>query len=163
MSELLDALIANNDSICRALADSTADFVCLATSHGEPFYLNLAARRMVGMGDDEPIVSESLHDFYADDSWKELRDVGVPAVNRTGHWEGRSQIRNRRTAILRRCRRSCSASSRRRARCPLVWRSSIATPGRGTASARPSKSRRPASTRSSNPRWTRSLRSTTKE
>ena len=40
MSELLDALIANNDSICRALADSTADFICLATSHGEPFYLN---------------------------------------------------------------------------------------------------------------------------
>ncbi len=53
MSELLDVLIANNESICRALADSTADFICLATSHGEPFYLNPAGRRMVGLGDEE--------------------------------------------------------------------------------------------------------------
>ena len=49
MSELLDALTANSESICRALADSTADFICLATSHGEPFYLNPAGRRMVGL------------------------------------------------------------------------------------------------------------------
>ena len=55
MSELLDALTANSESICRALADSTADFICLATSHGEPFYLNPAGRRMVGLGEDESV------------------------------------------------------------------------------------------------------------
>ncbi len=100
MSELLDVLIANNDSICRALADSTADFICLATSHGEPFYFNLAARRMIGLGEEEPVPSGSLHDYYSEDSWKELRDVAVPAVNRSGHWEGRSQLRNRKSGEL---------------------------------------------------------------
>jgi two-component system sensor kinase FixL len=95
VSELLDALTANSESICRALADSTADFICLATSHGEPFYLNLAGRRMVGLGEDDATGPGSLRDYYAEDSWKELRDVGVPEVNRSGHWEGRSQLRNR--------------------------------------------------------------------
>ena len=49
---------------------------------------------MIGLGDEEPIPSESLHDYYSEDSWQELRDVAVPAVNRTGHWEGRSRLRN---------------------------------------------------------------------
>ena len=97
MSELLDALTANSESICRALADSTADFICLATSHGEPFYLNPAGRRMAGLAEDESAPPGSLRDYYAEDSWKELRDVAVPAVNRSGHWEGRSQLRNRKT------------------------------------------------------------------
>jgi two-component system sensor kinase FixL len=100
MSELLDVLAANNESICRALADSTADFICFATSHGEPFYINLAGRRMIALGDEEPIPSESLHEYYSEDSWKELRDVAVPAVNRTGHWEGRGQLRNLKTGEL---------------------------------------------------------------
>ena len=100
MSELLDVLIANKESICQALADSMGDFICLATAHGEPFYVNLAGRHMIGLGDDEPIPPESLHDYYSDSSWKQLRDVAVPAVNKTGHWEGRSRLRNVKTGAL---------------------------------------------------------------
>ena len=123
MSELLDALTANSESICRALADSTADFICLATSHGEPFYLNPAGRQMIGLGEDESASArQACTTITAEDSWKELRDVGVPAVNRSGHWEGRSQLRNlqdRRAAGRR--RRSCFASSRRKATNPPAW------------------------------------------
>ena len=71
-----------------------ADFVCLANSHGEPFYLNPAGQRLVGLDEDQPASSISLRDLYAEESWTELRDVAVPAVNKTGHWEGRSRLRN---------------------------------------------------------------------
>ncbi len=100
MSELLDVLTANKESICRALTDSTGDFICLATAHGEPFYFNVAARHMIGLDEDEPVSSASLHDYHSENSWKELRDVGVPAVNRVGHWEGRSQLRHLKTGEL---------------------------------------------------------------
>ena len=97
MSDLRNLLIAEKESVWRVLTDSLGDFVCLATSHGEPFYLNLAGREMVGLGEAEPLPSTNLHDYYGPESWKELRDAGVPAVNRVGHWEGRSQLRHLKT------------------------------------------------------------------
>ena len=100
MSDSLELSSGNTDAVFRALAECQGDFVCLATTHGELFYLNPAGRRWVGMGDEEPISSICLHDCYSEDSWKELRDVGVPAVNRTGRWEGRSRIRNGKTGKL---------------------------------------------------------------
>jgi len=75
-------------------AAGARDFTCLATVQGKPFYLNRAGRRLIGLGEDEPLPDATLHDYYADESWEELRDVGVPAVNRTGRWEGRSRLRN---------------------------------------------------------------------
>ncbi|MGD0897586.1 MAG: PAS domain S-box protein [Thermoguttaceae bacterium] len=100
MSEALEITGGGTEAAYRVLADCMADFVCLATTHGEIFYLNPAGRQMVGLGEDEPLASLSLHDFYPEDSWKELRDVGVPAVNRAGHWEGRSCIRDLKTGDL---------------------------------------------------------------
>jgi len=80
-----------------ALAEGSDDFICLATAHGEPFYLNPAARRAIGLADDAPLSATGLHDCYCDDSWKQLRDVAVPAVNKTGNWKGRSRLRNLQT------------------------------------------------------------------
>jgi two-component system sensor kinase FixL len=97
MSEALEITSGSTDAAYRVLAGCMTDFICVATTHGEPFFLNPAGRQMIGLGEDEPLASLSLHDFYSDDSWKELRDVGVPAVNRTGHWEGCSQVRNLKT------------------------------------------------------------------
>ena len=42
--------MSSADALGRVLAEASADFVCLATSHGEPFYLNPAGRRLVGLG-----------------------------------------------------------------------------------------------------------------
>ena len=41
-----------------------------------------------------------MHDYYDEASWKELRDVGVPSVNRSGHWQGHSRLRNLATGEL---------------------------------------------------------------
>jgi len=83
MSDWSEILDANADSLGRALAETALDFVCLATSHGEPFYLNPAGRRLLGLGEDQPASSISLRECYADESWTELRDVAGPAVNKT--------------------------------------------------------------------------------
>jgi PAS domain S-box-containing protein len=97
MSEAPDLFDLSADTLGRVLADASMNFVCLANSHGEPVYLNPAGQRLVGLDDNQPLSSINLRELYADEAWAELRDVAVPAVNRTGHWEGRSRLRNLRT------------------------------------------------------------------
>ncbi|MGA2034839.1 MAG: ATP-binding protein [Thermoguttaceae bacterium] len=100
MSDSSDHLIANFDAICRAAADCSTDLICLATTHGEPFYFNPATRRALGLTETEEIPSAGLHSYYSKESWNQLRDVAVPMVNRTGHWEGSTQLRNVQTDEL---------------------------------------------------------------
>ncbi len=97
MSEISELPGGTSDTVFRALVENVPDFVCLATTHGELFYLNTAARRWIGLDEDAPLAAVTLHDFYTDDSWQELRDVGVPGVNKTGQWEGRSRLRSLKT------------------------------------------------------------------
>lgn len=82
------------DAFWRILADAVADFVLLTTAHGEPFYLNAAGRQLAGLSDAQTPSLVNLRELYAEESWIELRDVAVPAVNKTGCWEGRSRLRN---------------------------------------------------------------------
>jgi two-component system, LuxR family, sensor kinase FixL len=97
MSEWSDMFDAGAEALGRVLADATADFVLLATSHGEPFYLNPAGQRLVGLDDAPANLAVTLRELYAEESWAELRDVAVPEVNKTGRWEGRSRLRNTQT------------------------------------------------------------------
>jgi PAS domain S-box-containing protein len=100
MSEGSDRIDVSADTLGRVLADASGDFVCLTTSHGEPFYLNPAGQRLVGISEDEPASSVNLRELYDEQSWTQLRDEAVPAVNKTGHWEGRSRLRNVQTGEL---------------------------------------------------------------
>ena len=77
-----------------ALAEISSDFICLANAHGEPFYLNTAAKRILGLPEGKTAAETKLHDYYAADSWAQIRDVAVPAVNKTGTWRGRKRLRN---------------------------------------------------------------------
>ena len=97
MSEVSEIPGGNSDTAFRALVECAPDFVCLATTHGEIFYLNSAARHWIGLDEEASLAGVALHDFYSDDSWQELRDVAVPGVNKTGQWEGRSRLRNIKT------------------------------------------------------------------
>lgn len=100
MGDWSDAFEANQDSLGRVLAGAVAEFVCLATAHGEPFYLNPAGRRLVGLEESQPVATVNLRELYAEDSWVELRDAAGPAVNKTGQWRGRSRLRNAQTGEL---------------------------------------------------------------
>jgi two-component system sensor kinase FixL len=97
MSDVTEILGGNSDTVFRALVESVPDFVCLATTHGELFYLNSAARRWIGLDEEASLAAVSLHDFYTEESWRELRDMAVPGVNKTGQWEGRSRLCNLKT------------------------------------------------------------------
>ncbi len=77
-----------------AFVEGTTASICFASIQGRPFYLNRAGRQMVGLGEDAPLEPTALHRFYTETSWRELRDVAVPAVREHGEWEGRSQVRN---------------------------------------------------------------------
>jgi two-component system sensor kinase FixL len=81
------------------VAEESRDFVCLATRHGKPFYLNRAGRQLVGL-EEKSELSSTLHDFHSEASWERLRDEAVPAVNRRGRWEGECQLRHRKTGGL---------------------------------------------------------------
>jgi two-component system sensor kinase FixL len=83
-----------------ALAESSGDFICLANAHGELFYLNPAARRMLGLPESKTASEAKLHDFYSPDSWAQIRDEAVPAVNKAGVWRGRNRLLNRQTGKL---------------------------------------------------------------
>ena len=97
MTEISTVLGENTDAAFRALMECSPDFVGLATTHGELFYLNSTARRWIGLEENSPLATVTLRDFYSDDSWRELRDVAVPGVNKTGQWEGRSRLENIKT------------------------------------------------------------------
>jgi two-component system sensor kinase FixL len=94
MSDWSKIFGANPDTLGRLLADAAAEFVCLATSHGEPFYLNPAGRHLVGLDENRPASAINLREFYAEESWNELRDTAGPSVNKNGRWQGRSRLRN---------------------------------------------------------------------
>lgn len=94
MTAWSDFFDASSESLGRVLADVARDFVCLATAHGEPIYMNAAGRRLIGLAAAQDLGIIALRDYYAESSWVELRDTAVPAVNRRGHWEGRSQLRH---------------------------------------------------------------------
>ncbi len=94
MSERADLLDVPSAALGPSLADASRDFICLATTHGEPWYLNAAGRSLLGLGKKQSIAGMNLREWYAETSWAELRDVAVPAVNRCGSWEGHSQLRH---------------------------------------------------------------------
>jgi two-component system, LuxR family, sensor kinase FixL len=100
MSDSPDLFDVSADALGGVLAAASTDFICLANSHGEPFYLNPAGAQLIGLDEGQSIASLSLRELYAEDSWIELRDLAVPAVNRNGRWEGRSRLRHVQTLDL---------------------------------------------------------------
>ena len=163
MSEISEILGENSEAVFRALMECSPDFVCLATTHGEPFYLNATARRWIGLEEDAPLSSVSLARFLRDESWRELRDVAVPAVNKTGQWEGRSRLQNIKTRQqTERPHLHVPAEDAAGRAAELPGDRPSRRPSRWTACGKAWPRPRPARTRSSNRRWTRSSRSTTR-
>ena len=67
MTEISTVLGENTDAAFRALMECSPDFVGLATTHGELFYLNGTARRWIGLEENSPLATVTFH-FYSDDS-----------------------------------------------------------------------------------------------
>ena len=82
-----------------SLVDHSTDFIAVASPSGEVQYLNPAGRKMIGLDLDVPI-PRKISEFHPETVWSQFRDVVLPELANSGHWEGQSQFRNFRTNQL---------------------------------------------------------------
>lgn len=85
MSEILD--------LVRSVFEQNDDAVCLTTLRAEPFYLNPAGRRLLGIAPEEDLSDARLRDFYTEATRSMLRETVFPTVRDRGRWQGEGQLR----------------------------------------------------------------------
>ena len=125
----------DSEELGSVLAEASVDFVCLTTAHGEPFYLNPAGRRMVGLSADLPLSGISAPRLV-----RRAIVGGIAQRRRAGGQQDRTLGRSR-PAPPRRHRRNDRSSGQHvplqveRGRAPLVFGdgSSACRRGRGPA------------------------------
>lgn len=78
-----------------AIPEETSDFVALAQVDGRVVYLNRAARRMLGIGEEEELSSLRITDTHPE--WARQLVVGeaVPTAIRNGIWSGDTALLGR--------------------------------------------------------------------
>lgn len=80
------------------LAENSTDFIGMARTDGCIFYLNDAARRLVGL-DDDPSAQLFIADFFTPEQAETVAREVLPAVERDGHWSGEVDFRHFRTGV----------------------------------------------------------------
>lgn len=81
------------------LAENSADFVGMARTDGSVFYMNDAARRLVGL-EGADITRLTIADFFPSEQVETVMREVLPAVDRDGHWVGELDFRHFRTGEL---------------------------------------------------------------
>lgn len=76
-----------------AIVQNCSDFIGIATLGGRAVFVNAAGRRMVGIGDDEPI-PDNITAYVADGQQDRLLNHALPVVEREGFWEGEMHFRH---------------------------------------------------------------------
>ena len=71
-----------------AIMEATSDFVAMADIHGNVLYYNKAARRILGIGEDEDIRGIRIPDTHPEWATKVVLEKGIPAAIRDGIWSG---------------------------------------------------------------------------
>jgi PAS domain S-box-containing protein len=77
-----------------SLVEYSTDFIAFATLSGDILYTNPAARRLVGLASDPPLMKRNIADFHMEKDLHLLHDSIGPAVRATGQWSGETQLRN---------------------------------------------------------------------
>ncbi|WP_271301034.1 PAS domain-containing protein [Sphingomonas sp. CV7422] len=75
------------------LAENSTDFIGMARTDGSVFYLNDAARRLVGL-DGADLAPLTIADFFPPDQVGTVTRTVLPAVARDGHWAGALDFRH---------------------------------------------------------------------
>ncbi len=81
------------------LAENSTDFVGMADTQGRVFYINDAARRLVGL-EDEDITKLVISDFFPPEEVETVAQTVLPTVVRDGHWAGELSFRHFSTGEL---------------------------------------------------------------
>jgi PAS domain S-box-containing protein len=78
-----------------AILDATPDYVSTVDTERNVLYLNLAARRMLGLPDRQLPEHLRVEDLYPPDGLRHYVDEEMPAVHALGLWVGETTLRSR--------------------------------------------------------------------
>ncbi|WP_412760008.1 sensor histidine kinase [Methylobacterium guangdongense] len=81
------------------LAENSTDFIAMAHVDGRIFYMNDAARDLVGLGKFD-IANLAMADFFPPETAARVVNEILPAVGRDGHWAGELTVRHFDTGAL---------------------------------------------------------------
>lgn len=77
------------------IIESTADFVATANPDGQVTYYNKAARRMLGIGENEDISNIRIPDTHPEWASRIVLDEGIPSAIQNNTWTGETAFLNR--------------------------------------------------------------------
>jgi sigma-B regulation protein RsbU (phosphoserine phosphatase) len=92
-------MMAEHQQLAAVVANSSAS-IGFATPEGQLRYLNLAGRRMLGLGDTEDVTGLKSTDFMdsVDVAWRDAHII--PTLWKEGRWRGEFRLRNRQTGAF---------------------------------------------------------------
>lgn len=74
---------------------TTTDLVGIADVHGYLPFLNVAARKMIGFGEDEDISRMKAKDIHPGWAWRLIQEQAISTAIRDGLWAGETAIKSR--------------------------------------------------------------------
>ncbi len=81
----------------RSIVESSSDFIGMATMEGEPFYLNPAGMKLVGLNSLEEIKTKNTGEFFFPEDLQQFTADIMPCVMETGSWRGEFRLKHFRT------------------------------------------------------------------
>jgi signal transduction histidine kinase/ActR/RegA family two-component response regulator len=91
--QLTELAVQESRKLAETLEQS-GDFMGIADPDGVAFWLNAAGRRLVGLGAHDSIDRRLILDFFDEANQARMRDEVLPAVARSGKWEGELSLRH---------------------------------------------------------------------
>ncbi|MFO1485628.1 MAG: ATP-binding protein [Verrucomicrobiaceae bacterium] len=88
-------LVAANDELARfkQVADSSTDFIAMATLENRPLYMNPSGRGMLGIGAGQDLNEITFSDICPPATMNLLQNVGFPHAFQHGHWQAELSMR----------------------------------------------------------------------
>jgi PAS domain S-box-containing protein len=77
-----------------SVVENSSEFVAMIAADGRILFLNDAGKRMIGVAGDAEALSLTIFDCLAPEDSQDMRFKVVPAVSRSGHWDGDFRLRH---------------------------------------------------------------------
>ncbi len=77
-----------------SLVEQSTDFIAMADLDGRMFFLNHAARRLVGLSPDADLSATGILDYFVEADRQTIQEQAIPAANSEGFWEAELRFRN---------------------------------------------------------------------
>ncbi|BAY61643.1 two-component sensor histidine kinase [Calothrix brevissima NIES-22] len=77
-----------------AILEASADFIGIASMTGEPFYLNPAGMKLVGLQDMEETKTKHISEFILPEDMELFQESILPTVMQEGYWQSEFRFRH---------------------------------------------------------------------